>query len=96
MGCGCEDKTAVTGGVLTLRCTDPAGCEVNPWGYRACGETYTLPCGLACDLALSAPARFSLVDGAQDLQAVRGIGAETARELQATEIVQSLLEVNHG
>lgn len=87
MGCGCGDKTLATSGAATLRCIDPNGCEINPWGFRAYGETYTLNCGLACDLALAAPERFSVVAGEYDLQAVRGIGPETARALQAMGIM---------
>lgn len=89
MGCGCEDK-ANPGGALVVRCTGPDGCELLPWGWRAYGETYTLPGDLARTLVAQAPHQFALADCAPcaaDLLAVRGIGPETARALAALGVL---------
>lgn len=61
MACGCEQNPKNAGGVLTLRCLAPLGCDIPPWGGRDMGETYILPCELACALALAQPDRFAVV-----------------------------------
>jgi hypothetical protein len=77
----------VPGGAVTLRCLDVAGCDLTPWGWRAYGETYTLPGDLARALTAQRPERFAIASGEYNLQAVRGIGPEIERALQALGVL---------
>lgn len=63
MACGCDKVYIEGGGALVLRCIAPDGCNLNPWGWRSQGETYTLQGELACVLADAYPSMFECVVG---------------------------------
>jgi hypothetical protein len=62
MACGCSQIPLDAGGVRELRCVAPYGCSLGTLGFREAGETYTLPCDVACELAGAYPHIFELVD----------------------------------
>ena len=61
MTCNCSSDNSEHGTAL-VECIDVDGCDLKPYGFRAHGELYEMPCFAAREFVATWPQRLRLYE----------------------------------